>query len=260
MGLWDEWPDFMPDTEIVAQIENGLLTLGAATKLRNFAQYTWTHPQVVAQIYKNGSRVATLAIDSQNGNITLGSAIAVSQGDNIELRFNFMGRASDPFISKAIFMHSAFFTVPAGTSTITFDDQTNTTPVPLFNMAFGWDQNSYLKAGFSVSSDGGATQDMSCTTRLVPSASESSTEIDLDSASTQTHTSSFTRAVVPLACEIELFLRSATSGTRVEEKARLVLFEVDEIGSYPGSFPQSGTMLVQDKPQDSWAPRWARPA
>ena len=61
MSIGDEWPEFMPDAKTVVDITNGVLTLGATTCLRNYAEYTWTWPQVVGQIYKNGTKVATLS-------------------------------------------------------------------------------------------------------------------------------------------------------------------------------------------------------
>lgn len=248
MGVDEDWPEYTPDTSLTVVITSGQLTLSNST-LDNYDNYSWNPDEVHGAIWKNSTRVATLSIDSSDGSITLSSAISVSQGDLVEVRLQFVGNLSTPWYSKALLRRAAFVVVPAGNASYTFDSTHNTMPVPEWDMAFGWDSNGYLKVGFSVDDDDGASQDMTVYTRMLgsDSASQSSSTIDLGSSSLQTHTSTFTKGEIQAACEMEMWLRSAASGTRQESRSRIVLVKFDEVDSYPSNFPTTGAMLHQEE-------------
>jgi hypothetical protein len=260
MGVWDDWPEFGPDPHLTVNITSGTLTLGAASNLINYASYDWSPAEVRASIWKNGAKAANLSIDGGDGDITLASGVAVSEGDVIELRFQYVGNLSLPFYTKALLRRSAFLTVPAGNTSVVFDDENNTMPVPAFELAFGWDGSDCLKVALKVSDDGGASEDMTLYTRLLPTAEQSSTTIDLDdTSSTQSLTSSFTIDQVEVGCELEMWLKSSTGTTRQEDRFRIVLLKIDEIDAYPSGFPSTGVMLEQDQPVDANAGRLFRP-
>ncbi len=258
MAAYDDWPEFCPDPQLTVVISSGQLTLGGTSKLLNYRDYTWDPVEVRGTIWKNGNKVATLSIDSSDGDITLSSPLSVATNDPIEIRLQFIGRLSLPWYTKTLMRRSAFLTVPAGDSTFTFDSQNNSMPIPDWDLAFGWDSNDKLKLGFRVNSDDSASQDMSLYTRMLGGAvaKQSSSTIDLDSQSTQTHTSDFTKAEVEVACEAEMWLKSGTGTTRQEDRFRLVLMKLDEVGAYPSNFPTTGIMLEQEKATGTTAAKW----
>ncbi len=261
MGVGKEWPDYMPTVDLSLTVTSGSLTVGATSKVVNYDKYSWSPDQLTAAIFKNGSLAQALDIDSSDGDITLGSAIAVSEGDEIEARFHFVDKLSLDWYTRFIGDRTCFMTVGAGDSTTTFDDSTNTMPVPSFDMAFGWDGTDKLKVGVKVNNKNGASEDMSLKTRLLASggAQESSTTIDLDdTTNAQTHTSSFDSTDVEVACEMEFKLDSGTSTPKVRDTARIVIVEVTEVPDYP-NFPTTGTMLEQRRPGGLYSPRFAEP-
>jgi hypothetical protein len=260
MGISDQWPEFMPTITLVLTVSSGTLTLGSS-KVENVTDYGWSPIQLRGTLWKNGAKVAGLAIDSSTGAITLGSGVAVSNGDQIEARFFFVGRASDPFIGRMIGKRSCFMTV-SGDGSTTFDADDNPMPVPTWDLTFGWDTNGKFKVGVMISSADGAGEDMMLKTRLLgsPAAKESSTAIDLSNTSTaQTHTADFYDADVDVAWEAEFSLANGTGTPRVVDTIRVVFFEPTEIGTYPASFPTSGTKLEITKPTGTWSAKVARP-
>lgn len=260
MGVDDQWPEFMPTITLVLTVSSGTLTLGTST-VENYADYGWSPDQLRGTIWKNNAKVAGLSISSSTGAITLASGIAVSNGDLIEARFLFVGKASDPFVGRMIGKRACFMTV-AGSGSTTFDEDDNPMPVPTWNLAFGWDANKKLEAGVMVVDDDGASQDMMLRTRLLggPLAKESSTAIDLSNTSTaQTHTADFYDSDVEVACEIEFSLANGTGTPRVVDTIRIVFFEPTEIDGYPASFPTSGTCLEITKPSGTWSAEVAEP-
>ncbi|MFH1464325.1 MAG: hypothetical protein ABIO70_08050 [Pseudomonadota bacterium] len=261
MGVFDEWPEFMPTISLVLTVSSDVLTLGTSA-VENVGDYDWSPIQLRGTILKNGSKVANLSIDSGTGAITLASGIAVSNGDVIEARFHFVGTISDPFLGRMIGERSCFMTV-AGDGSTTFDDTYNVMPVPSWNLAFGWDGTNKLEVGVMVLDDDGASEDMQLSTRLLgmPQSKESGVSIDLSNTSTaQTHTADFSDADLEVACEMSFALSTGNSNPRVKDTIRLILFEAAEIGSYPAGFPSSGTMLEVSKPTGTWSAEVAEPA
>lgn len=258
MSVDVDWPAFGPRLDLTFDIASGVLTLGGTSKLLNPSDYVWgAEDQVVATVYKNGTKAVDIAIDSSTGALTM-SQVSVTSGDHIEARFTSTGYAATPWKTTIVQRRSAFFDVPAGTSQFVFDATHTPMPVPAWDLAFGWDAGNKLKLGFKVAGDDGATEDMTVSTRKLPSGYDTSTAIDLDdTTNTQTHTSSFTKADIPGSCELETVLASGTGATRMEDRFRLVLTDKTAVGSYPSGFPGSGTMLVESVNSGRW--KLARP-
>ncbi len=250
MGLGNNWPDFIPDLDLTLEVDSGYLDVGSGSAIDNYSDYSSRSGWLKGTLWRNGTKVSAFSIDG-SGNISLASAIPVSTNDAIEARFDFAGIASLPWVTHCLVRRAAFMKVPAGTSSTTFDGSTNVMPVPSWDLAFGWHTDDKLKVGFKVNGDDGASQDMTVTTRLVGSDVDksSSDTIDLDdTSSTQTHTADFVDTDVEIACEIKTHLANATTDTHVDDTIRIVLLATTELGSYPASFPSSGTMLEHRKP------------
>jgi hypothetical protein len=254
MGVSDEWPEFMPTITIVLTVSSGTLTLGSS-KVENVSDYDWSPIQLRGTLLKNGTKVANLSINSSTGAITLASGIAVSNGDEIEARFHFVGKTSIPFVGRMIGERSCIMTV-SGDGSTTFDGSTNVMPVPTWDLCFGWDGSGKLKVGVMVVDDDSSSEDMQLKTRLLgmPQSKETSTTIDLSNTSTaQTHTADFGDTDLEVACEMSFQLVNANSNPRVKDTIRLILYEATEIDSYPAGFPSSGTMLEVTKPSGYWS-------
>jgi hypothetical protein len=242
-----DWPEYCPRPELTFTISGGTLSMSTPSNLLNYGDFVWGQEnQISASLWKNGTKMGDITVNTSTGALSM-SSVSVTTGDHIEARFIAEGYADTPWKTTVTLRRSDYFDVPSGTSTITFDATTNPMPVPEWAWAFGWDANNHLKTGFAVSADDGASQDMTVTTRRGPSVSESSTTIDLDSASTQTHTSSFVKSDVTGSCEIETLFKSGTGTTRVEDHCRLTFTDKDAVPTYPTGFPTTGTQLKHNK-------------
>jgi len=249
VSITQDWPEYGPDVKLQASITSGVMTLvGANSQLVNYADFDVADDQVVGWVVQNGTKVATLSINASTGAITM-SSVNVSTGDQIIFEFKYMGLLSLDWFSRFTAMRSLIFTVPAGTSTTTFDATTNKMPVPGFDLAFGWDGNNKLKVGIAPTSTDGAGQSLNVYTRLFGGGTldENATTVNLGNSSAQTNTSTFGKTGVPFDCEIEWYLQSGTGTTRQEERVRLTFQSMDKIPSYPASFPTSGKLLTQSK-------------
>ncbi len=247
MGVYSEFPEYIPDYILEIDISSGVLTIDTGSMLRNPGDFRWAGAaQVAIRVFKNDTFQHTLTVNQATRAIS-GNTLSVSEDDEVEIRFVFTGAEGAAWDSTSIFRRSAFLTVGATDETFTFDGSNNTMPVPLYDLGFGWDASDNLKVGFSVSSDGGASQDMTCSTRLIGTTpnKESSTTIDLDSASTQTHTSSFDKSDMTDSCEIETYLKSGTGTTRQEDLLKTRFSDKTSIPDWDTSFPTTGVLLNQ---------------
>lgn len=245
MGVVIEWVRFSPKTELRLDVTGGSLTLGSASKLVNYADYGWDPAQVVGTIFKNGTSAGAVSINTSTGALTA-SAVSVATSDEIEVRLEYTGRFSWPYHNKMISRRSAFWTVPAGTNSIEFDDGHNKQPVPDVELGFGWDASDNLKVGVKVAAADGASQSMALFTRRLPSAQSSSSTISLsNTTSIQTHTSEFDKSEITGDFEIEWVLDSASGNPRQQDRVRLVFSTKALVPSYPPDFPGSDVSMVQ---------------
>lgn len=242
MGILDEMPTFMPKPELHISITGGSLTFAASSKLVNPADYGWSPAEVTGAVYKNGSNAMALTINASTGAITA-NAVSVVTGDKIEVRFDFQGPIGWPWDQKFVLRRSAFFDVPAGTSSFDFDDSTNVMPVPSLDLAFGWEAADKLKVGVKVNGADGASQNYTLYTRRNGGPQETSSSISTsDTTNAQTHTSSFSKSDVTSECEFELWLKSGTGSTFMADRCHVIFADKTQVASYPGNFPGSCKM------------------
>lgn len=239
MGDADEMPTFMPKPELHITITGGVLSFASTSKLVNPADYGWNPAEVTGTAIKNGTSNTALTINSSTGAITC-SGIGVATGDKIEVRFDFLGPVGWPWAQKFVLRRSAFFDVPSGTSSFDFDDSTNVMPVPSLDLAFGWDNNDKLKVGVKVNNADGASQNYTLYTRRAGGPQETSSTVSTsDTTNAQTQTSSFSKSDVTSDCEWELWLKSGTGSTRMEDRSHVVFADKGQLASYPSNFPGS---------------------
>lgn len=255
MGIFDQWPEYMPTISLTLTVSSGTLTIGGGSAVENSGDYGWAPDQLRGTLWKNGSLASELSISSSTGAITMASGVAVSNSDEIEARFHFVGTMSTPWVTRVICTRSCTMTV-SGDGSTTFDEDDNPIPVPSWNLAFGWDANDKLKVGVKVVSADSSAYDIRLKTKLLgmPQAKETYTDIDLsDTTNAQTHTADFYAKEVEVACEMRFVLVNATSDPAIEDTIRILIFEPTEIGDYPASFPTSGTMIAVTKPAGYWS-------
>ncbi len=252
-GIGENWPDFMPVVTLVIEVSSGSLSLGSSA-VENYTDFDWGPDQLFASLWKNGTKATNLSISSSTGAVTLGSAVGVSDDDEIEVRFDFVGKVSNPWGTRVIGRRACYMTV-SGDSTTTFDEDDNPIPVPTWDLTFGFDANDRLKVGVRVTDDDGATQDMTVKTRLwgLPQAKETSTTVDLSSTSVQTHTADFYDRELELAAEIRFILANGVGTTKVEDTIRLLLFDATLLSAYDTGFPTTGILVNVTKPSGTWA-------
>ncbi len=255
MGIDDHWPEYMPTISLELTVSSGTLSIGANSALENESDYSWNPDQVRGTVWKNGSFASVLAINSSTGAITIASGVAVSTNDEIEARFEFVAKVSDPWVTRVQGMRSCYMTVD-GDGTTTFDDDDNPMPVPGWKLAFGWDASDKLKVGVKVDSADSSSRDITLSTRLwgPGSAAESSTTIDLtDTTNAQTLTANFKQHDIRVAAQMQFSLANAASNPMVKDTINILVFEPTEIDSYPASFPTTGTMITVTKPGGYWS-------
>lgn len=249
MGIIIEWFRVGPRTAIRVDINGGVLSLAASSRLLNYADYGWNPAEVTGAVYKNGTQATSLSFDSADGDITC-NTVNVQQGDVIEVRVEYGGKFSWPWHNKMIARRSAWLTVPAGNTTVDFDDNNHKQPVPGFELGYGWDSNNKLKVGVKVASADGASQAMTLYSRRLPSAQESSTSIDLSSANVQEHTSTFSTSDITGDFELEWTLYSGGSEPRQQDRVRLQFHAKELVADYPPGFPGDNVSLVQSRASD----------
>lgn len=243
------YPDFMPEFDLVLGVTGGVLSVASGSVLQNVGDFAWGgSPEVTGRILKNGTEATTLSIHSTTGVVTA-STVSVATGDHIVVEFTYSGPDGWPWAQKMVLTRSALMDVGAGTSTTTFDGTTNVMPVPGYELTFGWDANDNWKVGVHVLGDDGASQDLTLTTRRLPNQTESasSTTIDLDTSTVQTHTAAFNKSGISGNWEIDLHLASGTGSTRMEDRVRFVFTDATQVPSYPGNFATAGVRTVQSK-------------
>ena len=246
-GYGNQWPTKGPAVEMHVKVESGTLSLVSTNELKNPGDFDFTGPDLRGLVFVNGSFQTSLSINSSTGAITL-SSFSVSTDDIVEFRFKFNGTVSDPWISRLELERTLRLKVPSGTSTTDFDSSTNTMPVPSVDITFGWDGSDKLKLGFRVNGDDSASQDAVAATKLSDCPDDySSTVVDLDSSSTQTHTSTFTKWEGPQAQRVIWTLKSGTGDTRVEDRWMLEFTDRLSVPSYDSNFPTTGILLKQRK-------------
>ncbi|MFZ5476787.1 MAG: hypothetical protein ACOZNI_08440 [Myxococcota bacterium] len=248
MTIGQDWPDFKhPELEVKLDVTGGTLTFVSPSKLINHAGFDVANGEVRGAVFKNGTKAATISIDSSTGALSI-AGFSVSTGDVIEVRLQATMRTSLPWFTHARLTRSAFATVPSGNSQTTFGRATNPACVPGFDLAFGWDANDNLKVGVKVTSSDGASQSQTMATRLhgtCPSSSSSSTFSMTDTVNAQYHTSSFARSGMDAEAVIEWSLQSAGS-TPYQKDTVLLAFEVaSAVPAFPGSFPSAGNVHLR---------------
>lgn len=231
-----EWFKIGPKLELHVDITGGSLTLVSTSKLVNVGDFVWNPVVVAGAIFKNGTSVAALTINSSTGALTA-SAVSVATGDHVEVRLEFTSAVSWPWDNRIVLRRAAFFDVPAGDSTFDFDDSTNTMPIPNLDLALGWDGNSNLKLGVKIVATDNASQDIVAYSRLLPTSSETSTTIAIGDTGTPTHTSSFSKSNATGAFELELCQRSSSGTTYSEERRILRFTDNTQVAGYPAGFP-----------------------
>lgn len=244
MGLADEMPDFMPKPDIHANVTGGVMTFTSASKLVNVNDFKWGEPpQIIGNVYKNGTLAATISINTSTGDMAIAS-VAVSTGDHIEIRLDAVGPMAWPWNQSFGFRRSCFFDVPAGTSTTDFDATTNVMPVPALDFAFGWDNNDKFKVGVKVIGADGAGQNYTLYTRRDGAQQETSTTISTsDTTNAQSLTAAFGKSDIGMQFEFEMWLKSGTGATRVEDRFHAMFTDKTQVANYPPGFP--GSCLLQ---------------
>ncbi len=261
MGIGNNWPEYMPTVDIGLTVSSGSMTIAAGSEVKNYSDYGWSPAQLRGTLWKNGSKVRNLLVNSSTGAISMSSALAVSNADLIEARFHVVGKVSDPWGTRLIGTRSCYMTV-SGDGTTTFDDSTNTIPVPAFDLTFGWDASDDLKVGVKMTDADGTSRDISLKTRLLGQslAFESSTTIDVDDlTNVQNHTADFGETEIEVACELEFTFTSADSTPYVKDVTRVVQYAASEISDYDTSFPTTGTLLEITKPVNYWSAELGQP-
>ncbi len=255
MGVDNRWPDFMPTISLELTVSSGTLSIGTNSALENHGDYDWSPDQVRGKLLKNGTFASLLSINSSTGAITMASGISVSNNDEIEASFEFVSKVSNPWVTRIYGLRVCTMTV-SGDGTTTFDDSSNTMPVPGWKLAFGWDATDKLKVGVKVDDADGSSRDISLSTRLwgPGGADDSSTTIDLsDTTNAQTHTADFKQHDIKVAAQVQFSLANSASNPKVEDTINLLLFEPTEVDSYPTNFPTTGTMITVTKPTNYWS-------
>jgi hypothetical protein len=255
MGIFDQWPEYMPTISVTLTVSAGTVTIGAGSAVENAGDYGWDPDQLRGTLLKNGAIAAPLLIDSSTGEITMASGVAVSANDEISAHFRFVGKVSEPWVTRVICTRTCTITISGNGSTV-FDEDDNAMPVPSWDLAFGWDANDKLKVGVKVNSADSSSEDIKLKTRLLGGAvaKETSRDIDLtDTTNAQTHTSSFSSDEIEVACEMRFALVNDTSNPMVEDNIRILIFEPTEVDDYPASFPTTGTMVNVTKPAGYWS-------
>jgi hypothetical protein len=229
MTIQEQWPDYCPDPDVTIDVASGVLTLGSGSVLSNYTEFDLSAPDVTASLWVNNARVRTITIAS-NGALSMTSA-QVSQNDAVEVRFHFVSPLSLPWVSRLTWTRVLKMTVPGGTSSTNFGPGGTSMPVPDLEIAFGWQSNA-LRVGVKPNDADGATQALVLSTRLV-GGNASTTNVNLASATQQTHDSSFTYAqALDGEAEVGLDLASATSGARQEDHVRIVFQLADSIPAW----------------------------
>jgi hypothetical protein len=244
-GYGEQWPEKGPNVELHVNVSSGTLSLTGTNKVTNYSDFDFTAPNLRGLVFVNGSYQDELAIASATGAITL-SSFSVSTDDIVEFRFRLVGTVSDPWTTRLQLDRTLRLEVPAGTSTTDYDSSNHVMPVPSIDLTFGWDGSDKLKLGFKVNGDDGASQDATVATRLstCPDKTSSST-LDLDSSSTQTHVSTFTQWEGADQALLSYHLKSSTAETRVEDRWQIIVCDRLSVPGYPGGFPTSGVRLKQ---------------
>ncbi len=246
MAVAIEWFKLGPKLELHVDITSGSLTLTSSSQLVNPGDFSWSPAAVTGTLYKNGTSVGSLTINSSTGAITA-SALSVSTGDHIEVRLEFVSPVSWPWDNRIVMRQAAFFDVPAGHSAFDFDGSTNLMPIPGLDLALGWDGNDKLKLGVKIINTDSASQDIVAFSRLVPLSSETSTTISISDQGAPTHTSSFAKSAATGDFELELRQRSASATTYMENRAILRFTDASQVAGYPAGFPSDHVKVLQTK-------------
>ena len=250
MGVGTDWPEHTPDVRITVNISGGALTLGGSSVVNNIGQFPVEGgvDTLVGAIYRNGSKATDLSFSRPGGGVNA-SSVSVSEGDNIEVRFDYLGEEATPWDTRCVFRRSCFLTVPSGSTAVVFGPTGTAMPTPLWDCAWGWDAIDKFRLAYHISSDDGASQDMTVKTRLLGAGDpqESSSTIDLDTTNPSPHVSAFDKADATggIEVQLEMMLLSSTSATRVEDRHRIVFHSPPDIDDFPTGFPSSGGMLRQ---------------
>ena len=246
MTIEIEWFRIGPKTELHVDITAGSLTLLSTSKLANPGDFAWNPDDVVGSILKNGAVATSLTINGSTGAITA-SAVSVATGDHIEIRAEATSAVSWPWDNRIVARRGCFFDVPAGHSTFDFDDSTNVMPIPNLDLAIGWDSGNHIKLGVKILAKDGASVNLLAFSRLLPSASETSTSMDINSSSVMTHTSSFTTSDITGDFEQEWRLKSGTGSTFVEDRSYLRYTDKTQVAGYPANFPTDQVKVKQTR-------------
>jgi hypothetical protein len=233
-GPIEQWPDYCPDPDVTIDVTSGSLTVIAGSVTSNVSQFDLTAPDLTCTLWKSGVRAAQLSIDAQTGAVTLPSAVPVTSGNRIELRFRFLSPLSLPWLSHLTWERVLIFDYAGVNVRHRFAPGYVAMPVPAYELAFGWETtNNKFRLGVKPTSADGATQALKVTTRLPGGGSQSYTNVTLTNNAQQTHDSLFTKSQVLLGeFEAELLLASATTGPRQEDKATLSFQHADSIPAW----------------------------
>ncbi|MFT5679294.1 MAG: hypothetical protein ACI8RZ_000198 [Myxococcota bacterium] len=253
MSSENEWPLGSIIMRVKVDIKAGTLTLVSPSALINPGLAGWNPSGLVGKILVNGSQQATLSFSNATRAMTASSAVTVTTGDTVEVRWQMTGGTNvAPWDSVVRMRRSAFFDVPAADSTFIFDRITHPMPVPDWLLTFGWDASNSdtFKASYKASSDDGASQDMTVTTRRIsPTQDVSSATIDLDITTAQGHSAAFTKSDVGAGkFELEMLLKSDSGTTYMQDKVVMTFNDKDDVPTYAGTFP-GDTLLESTKVQ-----------